>query len=233
MATLSGDEVSESPPPVDLEQKIEVTTVEDDESSDEEEGHLEELNKPPPVTSQQYLVRARVEIPLGSRVKYEIDKYSGDLVVDRMLFSASSYFFNYGYIVDTLGGDGDPLDAVILCEEPIHPTALINCKVVGMLKTKDEKGRDEKIVLVPDNKTDYSSVEVNDINDISKKRRLMLYDFFNQYKMREPGKESNVKKKLYDRDAAVKVVQRGQKDYVAGFVISRTISRDSAALVSE
>lgn len=159
-----------------------------------------------------YTVTARIEIPKGSNVKYEIDKETGDLVVDRMLYSPAQYFFNYGYITNTLGGDGDPLDAVVLCDDKLYPMCRIQCKVIGMLETYDEKGRDEKIILVPDDHIDHSSIEVNDMKDVSKKTQHKLYDFFDTYKKREDGKKTTIGE-FKNKDEAMKVIKQSQIDY--------------------
>jgi inorganic pyrophosphatase len=171
---------------------------------------LEELTNH--VDKTNYRVTARIEIPKGSNVKYEIDKETGDLVVDRMLYSPAQYFFNYGYIVNTLGGDGDPLDAVVLCDDKLYPMCRIQCKVIGMLETYDEKGRDEKIILVPDDHIDHSSIEVNDIKDVSKKTQHKLYDFFDTYKKRENGKKTIIGE-FKNKDEAMKVISQSQNDY--------------------
>jgi inorganic pyrophosphatase len=90
-----------------------------------------------------------IEIPKGSRNKYELDKTTGLLKFDRMLFSAVRYPSDYGFIRDTLAEDGDPLDAMVLVWEPTFPGCLIDAKPIGLFKMWDEKGRDEKILAVP------------------------------------------------------------------------------------
>lgn len=129
-----------------------------------------------------------VEIPKGSRVKYEIN--DGRLVVDRILHTPLVYFFNYGYIEKTLGGDGDPLDAVVLCDEAFHPCCIVSCRPVAVILTEDEKGRDEKIVLVPVN--DPTMAEIKDLHDIPKNTVDRLVIFFEQYKSIEDSKWSKV-----------------------------------------
>jgi inorganic pyrophosphatase len=90
-----------------------------------------------------------VEIPAGSRNKYEVDKATGAIVLDRMLFTATRYPAEYGYIEGTLGGDTDPLDALVFTGEPTFPGCRIRARPVGLFRMRDEKGQDEKILCVP------------------------------------------------------------------------------------
>src|SRR6185312_14899665 len=99
-------------------------------------------------------VEVKIEISKGHTVKYEFDHVSGKLICDRFLHVPFAYKFNYGFITNTLGGDGDPLDAIVLCDQSLHPTCYIQCKIIACLITKDEKGRDDKIILVPSEKVD-------------------------------------------------------------------------------
>ena len=84
-----------------------------------------------------------IEIPMGQRNKYEMDHASGRIRLDRMLFTSTRYPADYGFIEDTLADDGDPLDALVLLEEPTFPGCLINCRVIGMFRMRDEKGADD------------------------------------------------------------------------------------------
>src|SRR5688572_28291889 len=90
-----------------------------------------------------------IEIPQGSRNKYEVDHATGRIRLDRMLFTATRYPADYGYIEDTLGEDGDPLDALVLLEEPTFPGCLIRCRALGMFRMRDEAGGDDKVLCVP------------------------------------------------------------------------------------
>ena len=92
---------------------------------------------------------AIIEIPFNSFVKYEIDKEANRMRCDRVLHTAMAYPGNYGYFPNTLAGDGDPLDVLVISEYALHPGTIINVKIVGVLLTKDEKGSDEKIIAVP------------------------------------------------------------------------------------
>src|SRR5579862_9422265 len=91
---------------------------------------------------------AVVEIPMGSSVKYELDKETGLLRLDRVLFSAVYYPANYGFIPRTFCDDGDPLDALVLGQEPLHPLSLVEARAIGVMRMRDEKGLDDKIIAV-------------------------------------------------------------------------------------
>ncbi len=90
-----------------------------------------------------------VEIPKGERNKYEVDHESGRLRLDRTLFTSTQYPADYGYIEDTLGQDGDPLDALVILQQPTFPGCLIKCRAIGMFRMTDEAGGDDKVLCVP------------------------------------------------------------------------------------
>src|SRR6201996_5261356 len=96
-------------------------------------------------------VEVVVEIPKGTRNKYEVDHETGRIRLDRMLFTSTRYPADYGFIEDTLADDGDPLDALVLLEEPTFPGCLIRCRAIGMFRMRDEKGADDKVLCVPAN----------------------------------------------------------------------------------
>ena len=127
-----------------------------------------------------------VEIPKGQRNKYELDHATGRIRLDRMLFTSTRYPADYGYIENTLGQDGDPLDALVLLEEPTFPGCLITCRVLGMFRMTDEAGGDDKVLCVP--ATDPRMAHLTDINDVSEFDRLEIQHFFETYKDLEPGK---------------------------------------------
>jgi len=128
-----------------------------------------------------------IEIPKGQRNKYEMDHESGRIRLDRMLFTSTRYPADYGYIEHTLAEDGDPLDALVLLEEPTFPGCLIKCRAIGMFRMRDEKGRDDKVLCVP--ATDPRVAKLRDISDVSEFDRLEIQHFFEVYKALEPGKE--------------------------------------------
>jgi inorganic pyrophosphatase len=127
-----------------------------------------------------------IEIPRGSRNKYEVDHHSGLIRLDRTLFTATQYPADYGFIPDTLGEDGDPLDALVLVQEPTFPGCLIRSRPVGMFRMTDEKGGDDKIICVPAG--DPRQENLRELEDIPEFYRLEIHHFFTVYKELEPGK---------------------------------------------
>ncbi|MEU4090627.1 inorganic diphosphatase [Streptomyces aureus] len=127
-----------------------------------------------------------VEIPQGSRNKYEMDHELHRIRLDRLLFTSTKYPADYGYIDHTLGGDGDPLDALVLVGEPTFPGCTIECRAVGMFVMRDEHGPDEKILCVPAHDPRWAGVQ--DIGDVPSFDQLEITHFFEVYKDVEPGK---------------------------------------------
>ena len=127
-----------------------------------------------------------IEIPGGSRNKYEVDHETGRLRLDRMLFTATRYPRDYGYIENTLGLDGDPLDAMVLIDEPTFPGVLIRCRAIGMFRMTDEAGGDDKILCVPAHDVRFNHLQ--DLDDIQLFERQEIQHFFEIYKDLEPGK---------------------------------------------
>src|SRR3954467_3462773 len=127
-----------------------------------------------------------VEIPKGSRNKYEVDHESGRIRLDRMLFTSTAYPEDYGYIENTLGLDGDPLDALVILQAPTFPGCLIKCRAIGMFRMTDEAGGDDKVLCVPT--PDPRLEHIRDINHVAKFDRLEIQHFFEVYKDLEPGK---------------------------------------------
>jgi len=128
-----------------------------------------------------------IEIPKGQRNKYEMDHETGRIRLDRMLFTSTRYPADYGFIEGTLADDGDPLDALVLLEEPTFPGCLISCRAIGMFRMRDEKGKDDKVLTVP--ATDPRMAHLHDIEDVSEFDLLEIKHFFEVYKALEPGKE--------------------------------------------
>jgi inorganic pyrophosphatase len=127
-----------------------------------------------------------IEIPKGQRNKYEMDHATGRIRLDRMLFTSTRYPADYGFIEDTLADDGDPLDALVLLDEPTFPGCLITCRVIGMFRMRDEKGLDDKVLCVP--ASDPRMEHLRDIDDVPRFDRLEIQHFFEVYKDLEPGK---------------------------------------------
>ncbi len=127
-----------------------------------------------------------IEIPRGSRNKYEVDHHTGRIRLDRMLFTATRYPADYGFIDDTLGEDGDPLDALVLLDEPTFPGCVIRCRTVGLFHMRDEAGGDDKVMCIPSD--DPRMHRLQDLEDIEEFHRLEIQHFFETYKDLEPGK---------------------------------------------
>jgi len=127
-----------------------------------------------------------IEIPRGSRNKYEVDHASGLIRLDRTLFTATQYPADYGFVPDTLGEDGDPLDALVLVAEPTFPGCLIRSRPIGMFRMTDENGRDDKVLCVP--ASDPRQEHLRDLDDLPEFDRLEIGHFFLIYKQLEPGK---------------------------------------------
>jgi inorganic pyrophosphatase len=131
-----------------------------------------------------------VEIPKGSRNKYEADHETGELFLDRFLFTATRYPADYGFITGTLGEDGDPLDALVLLEDPTFPGCRIRARPVAMCVMADEAGNDAKVLCVP--ATDPRWAEVQDLEDVPPYQLAEIRHFFEVYKELEPSKSSDV-----------------------------------------
>lgn len=133
-------------------------------------------------------VNVVVEIPKGSNIKYELEKEIGVLRMDRVLFPSMIYPGNYGFIPQTLSGDGDAEDVLILGELSIVPIAVVNTRPIGILITEDEKGEDSKIITVPSTMVDPTTSGVNDIEEIDLDLRSRIEHFFLHHKDLEKGK---------------------------------------------
>jgi inorganic pyrophosphatase len=128
-----------------------------------------------------------IEIPRGSRNKYEVDHESGRIRLDRTLFTSTQYPADYGYIEGTLGLDGDPLDALVVLQgDPLFPGVLVRCRAIGMFRMTDEKGADDKVLCVP--AADPRLSHLHDLPDLPEFDRLEIQHFFEVYKELEPGK---------------------------------------------
>ena len=127
-----------------------------------------------------------IEIPAGSRNKYEVDKKTGKIRLDRMLFTSTRYPWDYGFVENTLGLDGDPIDALVMLDEPTFPGCVVKCRVIGMFRMTDEAGGDDKLLCVPAG--DVRKEHLRDIHHIAEYDRLEIQHFFEVYKDLEPGK---------------------------------------------
>jgi len=159
-------------------------------------------------------VNALIEIPLGSNIKYEVDKESGAVVVDRILYSAMYYPANYGFVPNTLADDGDPADILVINENSFQAGSVIACRLIGVLVMEDEAGMDEKLVAVPVTKIDPNYEGINSLEDLPQAQLDKIKNFFETYKMLEPNKWVKVKE-FKGKDEATKILQKAIEAYKA------------------
>lgn len=167
---------------------------------------------PKRITAERF--HAVIEIPKGGKNKYEMDKETGMLKLDRVLFTSTHYPANYGFIPRTYAKDGDPIDVLVLCSETILPMTLVECKPIGVLRMIDDNKNDEKIIAVPVNDPNYNGY--NDIKDLPKHRFDEIRHFFQVYKMLEKGKETEIKS-ISGAEKAKEVVQIAIESYILDF----------------
>ena len=127
-----------------------------------------------------------IEIPKGQRNKYEVDHESGKVYLDRYLYTSMGYPADYGFIDNTLGEDGDPLDAMVLLPESVFPGVIVRARVVGMFRMTDEAGGDDKLLAVPAKDVRWDHIQ--DIDDVPEFELKAIEHFFLRYKDLEPGK---------------------------------------------
>ena len=134
-------------------------------------------------------VNVVIEVPIGGEpIKYEMDKASGALMVDRFLYTSMRYPGNYGFIPHTLSGDGDPCDVIVANTRAIAPGAIMSCRIVGVLLMEDEAGGDEKLIAVPSTKLTRRYEQVQNYTDLPEITVKQIEHFFSHYKDLEPGK---------------------------------------------
>ena len=134
-------------------------------------------------------VNVVIEIPMnGDPIKYELDKATGALFIDRFMSTSMHYPCNYGYIPRTLSGDGDPVDVLVVTPYPLIPGVVVRCRPVGMLKMTDEAGADEKLLAVPIDKLTPIYRNVQSSRDLPELTQTQITHFFEHYKDLEPGK---------------------------------------------
>jgi inorganic pyrophosphatase len=154
-----------------------------------------------------------IEIPRGSRNKYEVDHATGRVYLDRVLFTNFVYPTDYGFFENTLGGDGDPVDALVLLEYPVFPGVGLKVRVVGMLKMEDDGGIDEKLLCVP--VKDPRFAHIKDIEDVPEQTRNEIEHFFTHYKDLEPGKWAKIDG-WANRAVAEQILKEGYDRFQAG-----------------
>lgn len=159
--------------------------------------------------SSARVVDVFVEIPRGSRTKYELDPKTGRIRLDRVLFSSVHYPADYGFIEGTLSGDGDPLDALIIVEEPTFPGCVVPARPIGTLVTRDRKGEDEKILAVPVGDPRFD--EITKLEHLAKHWRREIETFFATYK--ELEQDDTVIGGWRDEEAAWKIIEAARKRF--------------------
>lgn len=154
-----------------------------------------------------------IEISKGSRCKYELDKYTGLLRLDRVLYTSTHYPANYGFIPRTYADDGDPLDVLVLCNEPILPMTLMRVYPIGVMRMLDDGHIDDKVIAIPFSDPTYHNIR--SIDELPPHVFDEIMHFFKVYKQLE-NKQTDIKE-LYDREEAVKIVSAAIDDYIAKF----------------
>lgn len=159
------------------------------------------------ITPEKFV--AVIEIAKGSKKKYELDKETGMIMLDRILFSSTHYPANYGFIPRTFAGDGDPIDVLVLCQEDLEPLTLVECYPIGIIEMIDSNEIDEKIIAIPFG--DPSLTQYNDISELPQHLLTEMSHFFEVYKTLE-GKKTSVLN-MQGREEAVKVIQKTINNY--------------------
>lgn len=154
-----------------------------------------------------------IEIPKGGNKKYELDKETGLIILDRILYTSTHYPANYGFIPRTLGDDGDPLDVLLVCSEPLEPLTLVRAYPIGMISMIDNGRNDEKIIAIPFNDPNYNIYK--DIDQLPKHVFDEMRHFFQVYKTLE-NKETAVDE-VSPKDVAITVVRNAIDSYVENF----------------
>lgn len=157
-------------------------------------------------------INAIIEIPFGSDIKYEIDKDSGTVIVDRIMYSAVYYPANYGFVPHTLADDDDPMDILVLNEYPLQAGCVIKVRLIGVLIMEDEGGMDEKLLAVAIDKIDPTYKEVKSYKDLPQLTLDRIKNFFETYKILEPKKQVNVTG-FKDAKEAQKILEKAVKNY--------------------
>lgn len=162
---------------------------------------------------------AVVEIPKGSKTKYELDKDSGMLILDRILYTSTHYPANYGFIPRTLADDSDPLDVLVLCSEVLLPLSMVVCYPIGVIIMLDGGKLDEKIIAIPLKDPNYNAY--NDIKQLPKHIFDEMEHFFRVYKELE-NKDTAVEE-IKNRDEAVKIIQKSIDSYNREFGLRKSL----------
>jgi len=155
------------------------------------------------------MVNAIIEIPVGTKNKYEVDKEHGKVKLDRVLYSAMTYPAEYGYIENTLEGDGDPLDILVISSEPSFPGCVVPARVIGYLEMYDNGKEDIKIISVVDVDPRYR--EISKLEDLSSFTLQEIKNFFENYKVLQNMEV--IVKDYHSKEEALKVIEDCKSDY--------------------
>lgn len=154
-----------------------------------------------------------VEISKGSKKKYELDKETGYIILDRILYTSTHYPANYGFIPRTLGDDNDPLDVLLLCAEPLEPLSLVRAYPIGVISMIDNGRSDEKIIAIPFDDPNYN--QYTNIDQLPSHVFDEMKHFFTVYKSLE--KKETAVNEVQDRDEAIKVIKESINNYIENF----------------
>jgi inorganic pyrophosphatase len=169
------------------------------------------------MSEKKEVLQVLIEIPQGSRVKYELDEETGEMTIDRVMPTMMGYPVNYGLIEDTAGEDGDALDALVFISEAVSPGVYIKCKMIGVLEMEDEEGIDHKMVCVPaTTKIDPINGAWESLDDVPAAKKIQIKHFFEHYKDLEKDKWVKLNG-WHDVKAAEKIFQAGQKRFIKQF----------------
>ncbi len=157
-------------------------------------------------------VNVIIEIPYGSNIKYEIDKESGLVAVDRVLYGAMFYPANYGFVPNTLADDGDPVDILVLNEYPLQAGSMIASRLIGVLIMEDESGMDEKLIALPVSKIDPTFDKIQSLDDLPKITLDRIKNLYGTYKSLEPNKWVKVRE-YKDKSVAQAILDKSIKAY--------------------
>ena len=152
---------------------------------------------------------AVIEIPKGSKTKYEVDKETGLVILDRGLSTSTQYPLNYGFIPKTLSGDGDPLDVLVLCSETLYPLSLVRCYPIGVINMIDNNSTDEKIIAIPFNDPFYN--EYKNIEDLPTHLSQEIVHFLSVYKALESTKTTV--DSMHNKQEAIKIIKQAKQVY--------------------
>jgi inorganic pyrophosphatase len=160
----------------------------------------------------EFNVDVFIEIAKNTHIKYEFDETQKGLICNRVLHTPFNYFFNYGFIPNTMSPDKDPLDAVVLMDDALVPGCYIQCKILGCLETSDEEGIDPKMILCPSHKIDPTYDRLNNINDLTSHTLNRIHYFFSHYKDLE-NKTVTIGKFL-NKEEAIQVYQQSKEAFL-------------------